>query len=135
MNIKIKVYYEDTDASSRVYYANYLKYLERGRSDFLYKLGFNHKKLFNEYNFYFVVKSCNIEYLKPAHFEDILEVKTKILNISKAKIEFSQTILRENTLLVDSKVTIVSVDKYGKIFKMPNEMLEILDQKLIQATN
>ena len=135
MNTKIKVYYEDADASTRVYYANYLKYLERGRSDFLYKLGFNHKNLFNENNFYFVVKSCNIEYLKPAHFEDILEVKTKILNISKAKIEFSQTILRENTLLVDSKVTIVSVDKYGKIFKMPNEMLEILDQKLIQATN
>ena len=135
MNTKIKVYYEDTDASTRVYYANYLKYLERGRSDFLYKLGFNHKNLFNEYNFYFVVKSCNIEYLKPAHFEDILEVKTKILYISKAKIEFSQTIFRENILLLDSKVTIVSVDKYGKIFKMPNEMLEILDQKLIQATN
>ena len=135
MNTKIKVYYEDTDASTRVYYANYLKYLERGRSDFLYKLGFNHKNLFNEFNFYFVVKSCNIEYLKPAHFEDILEVKTKILNISKAKIEFSQTILRKNNLIVDSKVTIVSVDKYGKIFKMPNEMLEILEQKLNQETN
>ena len=131
MNTKIKVYYEDTDASSRVYYANYLKYLERGRSDFLYKFGFNHKNLFNEYNFYFVVKSCNIEYLKPAHFEDILEVKTKILYISKAKIEFSQTIFRENILLLDSKVTIVSVDKYGKIFKMPNEMLEILNQNLL----
>ena len=135
MNTKIKVYYEDTDASTRVYYANYLKYLERGRSDFLYKLGFNHKILFNKYNFYFVVKSCNIEYLKPAHFEDILEVKTKILYISKAKIEFSQTIFRENILLLDSKVTIVSVDKYGKIFKMPNEMLEILNHKLIQETN
>ena len=135
MNTKINVYYEDTDASTRVYYANYLKYLERGRSDFLDKLGFNHKSLFNKYNFYFVVKSCNIEYLKPAHFEDILEVKTKILNISKAKIEFSQTILKENILLVDSKVTIVSVDKYGKIFKMPNEMLEILKQKSIQETN
>ena len=135
MNTKINVYYEDTDASTRVYYANYLKYLERGRSDFLYKLGFNHKILFNKYNFYFVVKSCNIEYLKPAHFEDILEVKTKILYISKAKIEFSQTIFRENILLLDSKVTIVSVDKYGKIFKMPNEMLEILKQKSIQETN
>ena len=135
MNTKINVYYEDTDASTRVYYANYLKYLERGRSDFLYKLGFNHKILFNKYNFYFVVKSCNIEYLKPAHFEDILEVKTKILYISKAKIEFSQTIFRENILLLDSKVTIVSVDKFGKIFKMPNEMLEILNHKLIQETN
>ena len=130
----VKVYYEDTDAGGVVYYANYLKYLERGRSDFLYKLGFNHKNLFNEYNFYFVVKSCNIEYLKPAHFEDILEVKTKILNISKAKIEFSQTILKENILLVDSKVTIVSVDKDGKIFKTPNEMLEILNKNLNTKT-
>ena len=128
MNTKIKVYYEDTDASTRVYYANYLKYLERGRSDFLYKLGFNHKNLFNEHKFYFVVKSCNIEYIKPAYFEDILEVKTKILNISKAKIEFNQTIYRENIILVDSIITIVAVDKYGNIFKMPNEMLEILNK-------
>ena len=134
MNTKIKVYYEDTDASSRVYYANYLKYLERGRSDFLYKFGFNHKNLFNEYNFYFVVKSCNIEYLKPAYFEDVLDIKTKIINISKAKIEFGQTIYRKNILLVDSKVTIVSVDKDGKIFKMPNEMLEILNKNLTTKT-
>ena len=126
--MKIKVYYEDTDASTRVYYANYLKYLERGRSDFLYKLGFNHKNLFNEYNFYFVVKSCNIDYIKPAYFENILEVKTKIVNISKAKIEFNQTIHRENIILLDSIITIVAVDKYGKIFKMPNEMLEILNK-------
>ena len=131
MNTKIKVYYEDTDASTRVYYANYLKYLERGRSDFLYKLGFNHKNLLNEFNFYFVVKSCNIEYLRPAYFEDTLEIKTKILHISKAKIEFDQSILRKSILLVDSKVTIVSVDKYGKIFKMPNEILEILNQNLL----
>ena len=134
MNTKIKVYYEDTDASTRVYYANYLKYLERGRSDFLYKLGFNHKNLFKEYNFYFVVKYCYIEYLKPAYFEDTLEIKTKILNISKAKIEFNQTILRDNILLVDSKVTIVSVDKDGKIFKMPNEMLKILNKNLSTKT-
>ncbi len=130
MVTKIKVYYEDTDASSRVYYANYLKYLERGRSDFLYKLGFNHKNLLNKYNFYFVVKSCNIEYLKPAHFEDILEVKTKIINITKAKIEFNQLIFREKTLLIDSKIIIVSVNRNSKISKIPNEMLEILNQQL-----
>jgi len=130
MVTKIKVYYEDTDASSRVYYANYLKYLERGRSDFLYKLGFNHKNLLNKYNFYFVVKSCNIEYLKPAHFEDILEVKTKIINITNAKIEFNQLIFREKTLLIDSKIIIVSVNRNSKISKIPNEMLEILNQQL-----
>ena len=130
MVTKIKVYYEDTDASSRVYYANYLKYLERGRSDFLYKLGFDHKNLLNKYNFYFVVKSCNVEYLKPAHFEDILEVKTKIINITKAKIEFNQLIFREKTLLIDSKIIIVSVNRNSKISKIPNEMLEILNQQL-----
>ena len=130
MITNIKVYYEDTDASSRVYYANYLKYLERGRSDLLYKLGFDHKNLISKFNFYFVVKSCNIEYVKPAYFEDTLELKTKIINISKAKIEFNQSIYRENILLVDSKITIVSVNTNGKIFKMPNEILEILNQEL-----
>ena len=76
-----------------------------------------------------------MKYLKPAYFEDILDIKTKILNISKAKIEFSQTIYRKNILLVDSKITIVAVDKYGKIYKMPNEILEILNQKIVQETN
>ena len=130
MITNIKVYYEDTDASSRVYYANYLKYLERGRSDFLYKLGFDHKKLLKKFKFYFVVKSCHIEYIKAAQFEDTLEVETKITNISKAKIEFNQFIYKEKILLIDSKIIIVSVNTDGKIFKMPNEMLEILNKQL-----
>ena len=130
MITNIKVYYEDTDASSRVYYANYLKYLERGRSDFLYKLGFDHKNLLKKFKFYFVVKSCYIDYIKPAQFEDILKVKTIIISISRAKIEFNQFIYRENILLIDSKITIVSVNKDGKIYKMPNEILEILKKQL-----
>ena len=127
--MKIKVYYEDTDASGRVYYANYLKYLERGRTDFLYNLGFDHKNLLNKFNFFFVVKTCNIEYLKPANFEDILKVKTLILSFSKAKIEFKHYIYREKQLLIDSTVVIVSVNTEGKISKMPNEMLKILEHK------
>ena len=130
MITNIKVYYEDTDASSRVYYANYLKYLERGRSDFLYKLGLDHKNLLQKFKFYFVVKSCHIEYIKSAFFEDTLVVKTKILNISKAKIEFNQSIYRNNTILIDSKIIIVSVNIDGKIFKIPSEILEILKKQL-----
>lgn len=129
MSINIKVYYEDTDASGRVYYANYLKYLERGRTDFLYNLGFDHKNLLNKFNFFFVVKTCNIEYLKPANFEDILKVNTLILSFSKAKIEFKQYIYREKQLLIDSTVVIVSVNTEGKISKMPNKMLKILEHK------
>ena len=129
MSINIKVYYEDTDASGRVYYANYLKYLERGRTDFLYNLGFDHKNLLSKFNFFFVVKTCNVEYLKPANFEDILKVKTLILSFSKTKIEFKQFIYREKQLLIDSRVVIVSVNTEGKISKMPNEMLVILEHK------
>tara|TARA_B000000609_G_C23899852_1_gene202855 strand:- start:64 stop:444 length:381 start_codon:yes stop_codon:yes gene_type:complete len=122
--MKIKVYYEDTDASGRVYHSNYLKYFERGRTDFLYRLGFNHKTLLERYELYFVVKACDINFKKPAYFEDELVVKTNIEKISKVKIIFHQMLKKENVIIVDSKITITSININGKITKMPNEMLE-----------
>tara|TARA_Y100001934_G_scaffold243722_1_gene300576 strand:+ start:319 stop:699 length:381 start_codon:yes stop_codon:yes gene_type:complete len=122
--MKIKVYYEDTDASGRVYHSNYLKYFERGRTDFLYRLGFNHKTLLERYELYFVVKTCDINFKKPAYFEDELVVETKIEKISKVKIIFHQMLKKENVIIVDSKITITSININGKITKMPNEMLE-----------
>lgn len=122
--MKIKVYYEDTDASGRVYHSNYLKYFERGRTDFLYRLGFNHKTLLERYELYFVVKACDINFKKPAYFEDELVVETKIEKISKVKIIFHQMLKKENVIIVDSKITITSININGKITKMPNEMLE-----------
>ena len=122
--MKIKVYYEDTDATDRVYHSNYLKYFERGRSDFLYKLGFNHKTLLEKYKIHFVVKSCHIDFKKPAFFENELFVETKIEEISKVKIIFHQLLKKDNIIIVDSKVTITSINTSGKITKMPSEMLE-----------
>ena len=122
--MKIKVYYEDTDASGRVYHSNYLKYFERGRTDFLYRLGFNHKTLLERYELYFVVKACDINFKKPSYFEDELVVETKIEKISKVKIIFHQMLKKENVIIVDSKITITSININGKITKMPNEMLE-----------
>ena len=126
MNYKIKVYYEDTDVSGRVYHSNYLKYLERGRSEYLYKLGYNHKNLLQTLNFYFVVKHIDIDFKIPAYFEDILDVKTTIYELTKVKIIFSQSIYREKELLIDSKILITPVNDKGKIVKMPIEMLEKL---------
>ena len=80
---KIRVYYEDTDASGRVYHANYLKYLERGRSNLIYKSKYNHQELLKKFNIIFVVKSLNINYLKPAFFEDIIEVQTSLNQLSR----------------------------------------------------
>ena len=71
---KFRVYYEDTDASGRVYHANYLKYLERGRSNLIYQSNFNHQELLKNFNIMFVVKNLNIHYLRPAFFEDILDL-------------------------------------------------------------
>ena len=122
--MKIKVYYEDTDASGRVYHSNYLKYFERGRTDFLYRLGFNHKTLLERYELYFVVKACDINFKKPAYFEDELVVETNIEKISRVKIIFHQMLKKENVIIVDSKITITSININGIITKMPNEMLE-----------
>lgn len=103
-----------------------LKYLERGRSEFLYKLGYNHQDLLQSLNFYFVVKHIDIDFKLPAYFEDILDVETKIDQISKVKIIFNQSIFREKNLLIDSKILITPVNDNGKIVKMPIEMLDKL---------
>ncbi len=129
MNYKIKVYYEDTDASGRVYHSNYLKYLERGRSEFLYELDYNHKNLLQSQNFYFVVKHIDIDFKLPAYFEDILNVKTTINEISKVKIIFHQSIFREKDLIIDSEILITPVNNKGKIQKIPIEMLEKLQKE------
>ena len=73
-NFNVKVYYEDTDAGGVVYYANYLKFLERARSEAIYSLGFSNSDLFKNHGILLIVKSCNIEYKKPAKFEDKLQI-------------------------------------------------------------
>ena len=92
--------------------------------DSLYILGFTHKNILEKYKFYFVVKNCTIDYKKPAYFEDILKITTKVINISKVKILFHQQIKKNEELLVDSEILITPVFFNGKIAKIPNEMLE-----------
>ena len=87
---KLKVYYEDTDAGGVVYYANYLKFMERARSDALESLGFTNKKLIDENGTYIIVKSCNISYMKSALLEDNLEIKSNIKEITKTSFFMSQ---------------------------------------------
>tara|TARA_Y100000590_G_scaffold443021_1_gene571896 strand:- start:258 stop:635 length:378 start_codon:yes stop_codon:yes gene_type:complete len=122
----IKIYYEDTDASGRVYYANYLKYLERGRTEFLHKLNIDHNYLKNFFNIIFVVKHCDIEFKKPAYFEDYINVKTNILKFTKVKITFLQEIYKKDELILESKITIVPVNTKGKINFIPKDILKLL---------
>ena len=123
---KIRVYYEDTDASGRVYHANYLKYLERGRSNLIYQSKYNHQELLKKFNIIFVVKSLNINYLKPAFFEDIIEVQTSLNLLSRVKLNFNQKIIRNNELLVDAEVIVIPINSSGKIIKLNEDLYSFL---------
>ena len=123
---KIRVYYEDTDASGRVYHANYLKYLERGRSNLIYQSKYNHQELLKKFNIIFVVKSLNINYLKPAFFEDIIEVQTSLNTLSRVKLNFNQKIIRNNELLVDAEVIVIPINSSGKIIKLNEDLYSFL---------
>ena len=124
---EFKVYYEDTDASGRVYHANYLKFFERGRTDLIYQTKYSHEILLDKFNIIFVVKECSIEFKKPAFFEDTIKVISKIDQLSKVKIKFNQKIFRGYDLLVHAEVLVIPVNTAGKISKLPNEIYLFLE--------
>ena len=113
-NFTVKIYYEDTDSGGVVYYANYLKLLERARSEAIYSLGFTHLSLLEKYNILLIVKSCNIEYKKPAKFEDILDINSEVISLTKTSFKMKQNILRKGELITEANVHLVAVNKNGK---------------------
>ena len=125
---KFNVYYEDTDASGRVYHANYLKFLERSRTDLIYQTNYTHEELLKKYDLIFVVKECSISFKKPAFFEDLIKVTSEIDQLSRVKIKFNQKIYRESNLLVQASVLVIPVNSSGKISKLPNELYFFLEK-------
>ena len=120
---KVKIYYEDTDSGGVVYYANYLKYLERARSEAIYSLGLTNTKLLKDYATIIIVKSCNIEYKKPARFEDELEIISSVLTKTKTSFTMKQIIKKDEETISEADVKLVTVNKKGKPVKIP-EILE-----------
>ena len=125
---KFNVYYEDTDASGRVYHANYLKFLERSRTDLIYQTNYTHEELLKKFDLIFVVKECSISFKKPAFFEDLIKVTSEIDELSRVKIKFNQKIYRESNLLVQASVLVIPVNSSGKISKLPNELYFFLEK-------
>ena len=123
---EFKVYYEDTDASGRVYHANYLKFLERGRSDLIYKSKYTHEILMKKFNIIFVVKHFSINFIRPAFFENVIKVESLIKQLSRVKINFSQKIIRKQEILIDANVLIIPVNKSGRIVRLPDELFLFL---------
>ena len=120
----VKIYYEDTDAGGVVYYANYLKFTERARSEMIYEvLGLKHKDLKEKFNVIFVVTAINAKYLKSAKFEDKITVITNVLKSSAVRLTLKQDIKIKDTLLFTSEVELAVVKGNGSIQKLPNELL------------
>ena len=124
---KFKIYYEDTDSGGVVYYANYLKYLERARSEAIYSLGLTNIKLQKDYGALIIVKSCNIEYKKPAKFEDELEIISSVLSKTKTSFIMSQIIKRGEEIISEANVQLVTVNKEGKPIKIPKILEKFLN--------
>ena len=122
---KTKVYYEDTDAGGIVYYARYLHFIERARTEMIYDhLKLNHKQLREKFNSKFVVRECKIKYLKSANFEDNLEVKTKVINKSPVRLNLLQEVFRNNEILVTANVELAVIDSNGSVSKLPINLFE-----------
>ena len=119
---KLKVYYEDTDSGGVVYYANYLKFLERARTEALYSIGYSNKKVKDDLESLIIVKSCNIEYKKSAYLEDELTIRSFVKSISKTSFSMNQIITRGDDKIVDAHIQLVFVDTKGKPKKIPEEI-------------
>jgi len=120
--LEIKVYYEDTDSGGVVYYANYLKYLERARTEALFSIGFSNNKILDQFNSLIIVKSCNIEYKKSAHLEDELTIRSFVKSITKTSFFMNQIITKNKDVIVEAQIHLVFVNKEGKPVKIPDEI-------------
>ncbi len=119
---KVKVYYEDTDTGGVVYYANYLRFLERARTEALFSIGFSNKKILEKYKSLIIVKSCNIEYKRPSHLEEVLTIRSFVKSITKTSFFMNQIITKENEIIVEAQVHLVFIDKKGKPVKIPDDI-------------
>ncbi|WP_126444019.1 tol-pal system-associated acyl-CoA thioesterase [Sulfuricystis multivorans] len=127
--LPVRVYYEDTDAGGVVYYANYLKYLERGRTEFLRQLGFEQRALAQEAGIAFAVRSFAAEYLKPARLDDELVVATAVEALGRAQVTFAQTIQRGEETLFTARVRVACLDLHrGRATALPAPIRERLRQ-------
>ena len=127
---KLKVYYEDTDAGGVVYYANYLKYLERARTEFLREKGYEQDALIDELGVVFSVRGVQVDYLKPAKFNDELCVTTTVAELKRASLTFHQTVIRPATnheIINTAVIKIACLDANSlKVTAIPSMMIEKL---------
>ncbi|MDP0929804.1 tol-pal system-associated acyl-CoA thioesterase [Paracoccus onubensis] len=126
--LTIRVYYEDTDLAGIVYYANYLKFIERGRSEWLRQLGLDQAALKDNTGHVFAVRRVEADYLHPAKFDDLLEVTTETVTATPARVVLDQAVLRDGRILFTARVTIVCLGPSGRPARLPAPLITALKE-------
>lgn len=124
-SIPVRVYYEDTDAGGIVYHSNYLKFAERGRTEYLRALGFDHGRVQDEHNVLFIVRHAAIDYKASARLDDLLEVRSEVSEIGNTSMTMRQEVLRDGKLLADIKIVLVTVTPEGKPVRIAPQLRQI----------
>ena len=123
-----RIYYEDTDFGGVVYYANYLKYAERARTEMLRSIGMDQKKFSEEEKIFFMVKKCQIDFKASASLDDKIDVRTFVKELKGASILLKQEILIKEKLITDIDVLIVSVNNKNMVVKLPSKIKNLLNK-------
>ena len=126
----VRVYYEDTDHGGVVYYANYLRFMERARTEFLRAEGIELDALDRDEGALFGVTQANISYLAPARFNDMLEVESILLEARGARLAVSQRILRGGELLAEAEIRLACMDRQGKARRIPASVLNMIKMRI-----
>lgn len=127
--LEVRIYYEDTDHGGVVYHANYLKYMERGRTEALRNLGFEQTILAEESDAVFAVRHTDIYYLRPAVFDDLVTIATDLVEAKGAKMVFKQRVLRQAEVLVEADIVVACISKAGKPKRIPKALLGRIEQE------
>jgi acyl-CoA thioester hydrolase len=125
-SLSLRVYYEDTDLAGIVYYANYLKFIERGRSEWVRALGIDQGALRRETGIVFAVRHLEADYLRPAVFDDWLTVTTSVQPVTGTRIVLDQAVLRDGVVLFSARVTLVPIGADGRAARLPAELRQRL---------
>ena len=120
--LPVRIYYEDTDAGGIVYYANYLRFAERGRTEMLRSLGVEKLALMDRDQLAFAVRGCAVEYLLPARLDDALEVQTRVLRVGGASLHLDQRVLRDGVTLTEIDIRLVCMHINGPLMGRPSRI-------------
>ena len=126
----LRVYYEDTDAGGIVYYANYLRFAERARTEYLRSVGADHQTLLAEDGVAFTVRQCSVDYMSPAFLDDPLEVHTRFLEVRGASLRAEQVVKRKTDELASLNVRLACVGDDGRPRRMPTALRSALSSNL-----